>query len=321
METSMLDSTFGDTGIVVPDVLVAEPGGGTLRNTLADDQVYTKLKRNNLFEASPSVVHFAGFTLNSVQQRVVRLINVGKLTKRVNILPAQTNHFSILYDKLGRVPPGMAEEIVVQFMPTEWRYYYDCIRIHSEDENLLIPIHAYPSVAKVSAPLTLSHTERNAPAGPVGPGDIAGYFPKKIDFGMCMLCKRVERVVPIQNDTGAEFEFSLDVLHHHPDLDVAPARGTVPAHGAVELTFAYTPTRMATAQIVLELSVSQFSFKPTRCLVLGSCGPGQHKEQAMDAVRQNLAAAGREDLISTLVDFTPPPELRVRRPAIAHEPS
>ena len=80
-------------------------------------------------------------------------------------------------------------------------------------------------------------------------------------------------------------------------------------------------SRMATAQIVLELSVSQFSFKPTRCLVLGSCGPGQHKEQAMDAVRQNLAAAGREDLISTLVDFTPPPELRVRRPAIAHEPS
>ena len=27
---------------------------------------------------------------------------------------------------------GMCEEIVVQFMPTEWRYYYDCIRIHSE---------------------------------------------------------------------------------------------------------------------------------------------------------------------------------------------
>ena len=30
----MLDSTFGDTGIVVPDVLVAEPGGGTHRSVL-----------------------------------------------------------------------------------------------------------------------------------------------------------------------------------------------------------------------------------------------------------------------------------------------
>ena len=30
-------------------------------------QVYTKLKRNALFEATPSVVHFAGFTLNTVR--------------------------------------------------------------------------------------------------------------------------------------------------------------------------------------------------------------------------------------------------------------
>ncbi|KAJ1491504.1 hypothetical protein T484DRAFT_1774424, partial [Baffinella frigidus] len=369
MEASRLDSTVGDTGIVVPDVLIGDQlSAGSLRNPLADDQVYTKLKRNKHFEAKPSVIHFAGFTLNTVQQRVIKLVNVGKITKRVHILPATTTHFSILYDKRGRVPPGMCEEIVVQFMPTEWRYYYDCIRIHSEDENILVPIHAYPSVAQISAPLKLSHTERNAPAGPFGPGDVPGYFPTKVDFGICMLCKRVERVVPIRNDTGASFEFSIDVLHSHPDLDVQPSRGTVPAHGVAEgiisytptrmatvqlvlevngtvpahgvaegiisytltrmatvqlgtvpahgvaeVIISYTPTRMATVQLVLEVNVSQFSFKPTRCLVLGSSGPGQEKQKAMDTVRHSLILAGREDLLGTLMDYSTPPELREGR--------
>ena len=67
MEASQLDSTIGDTGIVVPDVLVGDPMGASIRNPMADDQVYTKLKRNELFEATPSVVHFAGFTLNTVR--------------------------------------------------------------------------------------------------------------------------------------------------------------------------------------------------------------------------------------------------------------
>lgn len=35
-------------------------------------------------------------------------------------------------DKKGSLAPGMAEVIEVEFCPTEYRYYHDNIRIHSE---------------------------------------------------------------------------------------------------------------------------------------------------------------------------------------------
>lgn len=32
----------------------------------------------------------------------------------------------------GAIPPGLHEELVVEFCPTQWRYYYDCIRVHAQ---------------------------------------------------------------------------------------------------------------------------------------------------------------------------------------------
>lgn len=45
------------------------------------------------------------------------------------------------------IPPGVAEDIYVQFTPNdEYKYYYDSIRIHVEGDKILIPIHAFPVI-------------------------------------------------------------------------------------------------------------------------------------------------------------------------------
>lgn len=50
-----------------------------------------------------------------------------------------------------RFVPGMAEEVLVDFKPKEWRYHYDCIRVLApNDQNMLIPIHGYPVVGESS---------------------------------------------------------------------------------------------------------------------------------------------------------------------------
>lgn len=47
--------------------------------------------------------------------------------------------------------PGSSEVISVDFHPREHRYHYDCIRLHTDSENLLIPLHAYPVRTKCFA--------------------------------------------------------------------------------------------------------------------------------------------------------------------------
>ena len=102
---------------------------------------------NGIFAASPSVVKFAGFEILKTHTLKVRLINNSPAPQRLHILPPQTNYFKIKYNKKGMVPAGISEDIYVQFTPNdEYKYYYDCIRIHCEGDKILIPIHAFPVI-------------------------------------------------------------------------------------------------------------------------------------------------------------------------------
>ena len=39
---------------------------------------------------------------------------------------------AVCNNKKGLLAPGMEDEIMLEFCPTEWRYYYDCLRIHTQ---------------------------------------------------------------------------------------------------------------------------------------------------------------------------------------------
>ena len=183
--------------IKVPEVLVGNRNRPP-PNTLEQGKLYAQLRRNDVFEARPAVVHFSGFQLHVPQKQKLRLLNIGQLPRRANILQPTTKFFKFHYEKKGHLAMGMAEKITIEFTPTEWRsatyaararvpahahaasfvvciqagfgavlylhpcrYYYDCIRVHCDGGNLLIPIHAYPIINEVIFPRELDFGVEN----------------------------------------------------------------------------------------------------------------------------------------------------------------
>lgn len=282
--------TDGVRELLVPDELHELRVEEHTKNTLEEYQVYTKLKRSKYFEARPDTVHFSGFVLGHRHQKVVKIVNVSHLTKRIHVLPCQSPYFTVHFDKKGKIAPGMSEELLIEFTPHEWRYYYDCIRIHQEDQNLLIPIHAYPTVA----PRQGATMEGSSLVLPSQDADRNGvYFPSKIDFGFCRLSERVDKYIPIQNPVPIEFEFDFSVIVKHADIEIEPLRGKVPPHGEAVINVSYTPSRMITAEMKVDLNISQFAFKKQRVIVMGSAMAGATRDATVNDISQHLRQTGQ----------------------------
>ena len=169
-----------------PDIVAKLP---RRPNPLVGKHTYAKLGRNNVFEARPAVVHFGGYSLHRTHEQTLRLVNVTGCSQRLHIVKPTTPYFKIRCAKKGIIAPGMAEEIVIEFQPTEWRYYYDCVRIHVAKENLLVPVHAYPVMNEVR-------------------------FPRRIDFGVCPLTTTVTKRFSLECKVPIQFEFEL-TRHNH----------------------------------------------------------------------------------------------------------
>jgi len=60
----------------------------------------------------------------------------------------------------------MYEEIIISFKPTEYKYFYDSLRINTDTENILLPIHAYPVLDREN---------------------LRNVFPRLIDFGTILI--------------------------------------------------------------------------------------------------------------------------------------
>jgi hypothetical protein len=50
----------------------------------------------------------------------------------------------------------MSQQITIKFTASEYKYHYDSIRIHTEGQDLLIPLHGYPLLNKVEFPTQIS---------------------------------------------------------------------------------------------------------------------------------------------------------------------
>ena len=164
--------------------------------------------------------------------------------------------------------PGAFETLTVEFTPTEWRYYYDCIRVHASDgTSLLVPIHGYPIMNDV-------------------------VFPKRLDFGICELNEVVEKRLPLKCNVPIDFEFRVRVLEPHAYFTVEPLEGTlekkfedvriyvgiVPGNGQVDICIRFTPRSMRTAICRIQIDLAQFGFTPFVCELLGSCQPSDPNE-------------------------------------------
>mmetsp|Transcript_35904 Transcript_35904/g.83232 ORF Transcript_35904/g.83232 Transcript_35904/m.83232 type:complete len:1012 (+) Transcript_35904:171-3206(+) len=247
---------------------------------------YAQLGRNLEFEARPSVVHFGGYQLHEIHTQYLRVINISSTSQRLNIINPTTPHFKVRCDKRGIVAPGMEETIAIDFIPHEWKYHYDCIRIFTEGENILVPIHAYPVMNQVE-------------------------FPKWVDFGQCELSATHRKVFSLECNVPIQFEYELTIEKHHSDFKVFPMRGVVPANDAVKICIEFTPLSFGTCTMELRVNVSQFNFEPFVCKVTGTAVPGlvrsrqlEDSAEMISTRQEHLVAQGAPESLR-LTSFAP----------------
>jgi hypothetical protein len=253
---------------------------------IVDEQVYAKLGGNETLKPSPSIVHFGGYTLGESFTQVLSIVNTSHEAQRLHVISTTTPFFSVTCNKKGVVAPGMAEKVVIKFTPTEWRYYYDCVRIHCAEENLLIPIHAYPVANDV-------------------------FFPTFLDFGGAALLDKVTRTVSLSCKVPIQFEYELSIVKPHSDFEVSPLRGVIPAHGSTEVSITYCPVKLGTAEITLEVNVSQFNFKPFICRIVGNAAPGITRNRVLKKLKTTKGPASEsltESMASSIEDRDEDPD-------------
>lgn len=97
-------------------------------NPLLKSQLFTRLSSNEVLTCSPSVVHFGGFQTGGVSTQILYVVNKGNKPVHYHIIPPLSVHFrAMCLSKKGALSPGKADEIMIEFEPTEYRYYYDTV--------------------------------------------------------------------------------------------------------------------------------------------------------------------------------------------------
>jgi len=186
-----------------------------------------------------------------------RIMNSSLRTQRFTIHEPTTKYFKARMSKLGAVAPGMWEEMTIEFTPDEHRYYYDSIRVVTESSDpVVVPIHAYPVVNTAD-------------------------FPTAIDFGKCSITETMSKVVPLSSSVPIEFEFELKILKPSTFFDVSPLQGIIPANGKVDITISFNPLQYHSAQMNVEINISQYDFEPFVCTLTGAGSPDSFSSEPL----------------------------------------
>ncbi|EQC32514.1 hypothetical protein SDRG_09840 [Saprolegnia diclina VS20] len=250
-------------------------------------QQFGLVGRNAVLEAVPQSVHFGGFALGVTHTQRVRILNKSTSTTRLHLLVPTAAPFRVEYDRKGNIYAGMSEEIFIAFTPTEHKYYYECIHVHSAEGNFIIPIHGYPVVNKVA-------------------------FPSSIHFGATPLGHVAQRVLQLTCSVPIEFEFRIEVLKAHSSIRVEPISGIIPANGTAHITVQFQPIVLANVFSEIELHIAQFNFTPKHCTISGFSSPGlQAAVDGGDEEAKVEMAPEKDDKASA----TEPPRLLPKKPA------
>lgn len=251
------------------------PPTGRPRHPILEKHSFEQLHRNEIVETRPHMLHFGGFQIHKEHSHVLKVLNTSHSSLRISIIGPTTQWFRISYDKKGLLAPGMSEDITVTFTPHEWRYYYDTVKVFCGDlaENLVVPLHAYPSANDIT-------------------------LPKVIDFGKVAIGTSKTKRIPLSCKIPIKFEFELAMLESHPDIRISPLEGVIPPDGSTEIVITFAPTRHRTARAELQFHVAQFDFDPVTVAVVGSCAPDLHKDDIVKMSQSELDATqahGRQD--------------------------
>ena len=231
-----------------------------------EDRAFASLGRNAVFHAKPQELHFAGFAPGATHRCKLVVTNVSDFGQRLHILPPKSGAFRVLCaSKKGRVAPGMAEELTVEFCPTELRYYTDALRIHTAGSTgIVVPIHAYPAPDRDA----MSHA----------------MIPARHDFGAVALGTTRRATLHVRNPSEVSFLFKADIAENTDadEFSVSPAVGELAPHGSAEIAVAFTPTHAATRHAKLRLVSSDFASTaaPSVCELVGNGAFGKHFERA-----------------------------------------
>ena len=168
-----------------------------IENPIIIANTSTFMHRTSVFESSIPIIHFSGFEINKKHEIIINIINISSKIQRMSIIPPNETEFTIEYKKIGTLASGLSQQIKIYFNPSEYRYYKDFIRIRSENETLIIPLHGYPVINQID-------------------------FPSNISFGKVPLLKSVVKYLTLKCSIPINYSFSLNILQPHPYFNITP---------------------------------------------------------------------------------------------------